>query len=56
MVTVNKLEICCNKKIPSAAINPIGALNLERLLSVRLRYSEIVKTCDELDLGSDPGT
>ena len=37
-VTVNKLKFWCNKKFSSAALNPIAAFNLERLLSERLRY------------------
>ena len=37
-VTVNKLEFLCNKKISNAALNLIAALDLERLLSARLRY------------------
>ena len=35
--TVNKLELC-NKKILSAVLNLIAALNLDRLLSARLQY------------------
>ena len=35
-------ESPCNKKILSAALNPMAALNLDRLLSVRLRYEHSV--------------
>jgi hypothetical protein len=39
-VTVNKPLFSYNKKFPNAALNPIAALNLERLLSARLCYFE----------------
>ena len=53
-----KSEIClqfwCNKNFPYAPLNPIAALNLEQLLSARLRYItaafQILKTDSSLDI------
>ena len=53
-----KSEIClqfwCNENFPNAPLNPIAALNLERLLSARLRYItaafQILKTDSSLDI------
>jgi hypothetical protein len=40
-ITVNKLEFRCNKKFSNEALNPISALNLERLLSAHLRHTSL---------------
>ena len=42
-VTENKLKFWCNKKFPSATLNPIAAFNLEQLLSARLQYKMLIQ-------------